>query len=99
MIEELALVLINSDRAMHGLPPVKSRDNIPDSDGYVENAKAVLKAMREPSEKMIDRFVSRALCVSIHGEGGWSEYAVNQWQAMIDAALNCETVAPQPQTR
>ena len=50
-------------------------------------AAAAIKAMREPSEAMIDRFVSRALCVSISGEGGWSEYARAQWQTMIDAAL------------
>lgn len=49
--------------------------------------KAVLEAVREPSNAMLDSFVSRALQVSIHGEGGWSEYGRNQWQAMIDAAL------------
>lgn len=54
---------------------------------YGIRARAAIKAMREPSPAMLDRFVSRALCVSIHGEGGWSEYGRNQWQAMIDAAL------------
>jgi len=30
---------------------------------------------------------SRALQVSIEGEGGWSAYGRNQWQAMLDAAI------------
>lgn len=37
----------------------------------------------EPTPAMIDRFVSRALQVSIHGEGGWSEYARSQWKQML----------------
>lgn len=41
----------------------------------------------EPTSAMIDRFVSRALQVSIHGEGGWSEYACNQWKQMVSAAI------------
>lgn len=51
-------------------------------------ARAAIMAMREPAEAMIDRFVSRALCVSVHGEGGWSNYGRGQWQTMIDGALN-----------
>lgn len=46
-----------------------------------------IAVMRVPTETMIDRFVSRALCVSVHGDGGWSQYAAEQWRAMIDAAL------------
>lgn len=45
---------------------------------------AVLEAMQEPSPAMLDRFVSRALCVSVSGEGGWSEYGRNQWAAMLE---------------
>ena len=56
-------------------------------DGWKEDATAAIKAMREPTPAMIDRFVSRALQVSIHSEGGWSDYARNQWQTMIDGAL------------
>lgn len=44
--ERLALVLINDDRAAAGLQPVSSRDTIPDSDGYVRNAQAILAALR-----------------------------------------------------
>lgn len=40
----------------------------------------------EPTDAMIDRFVSRALCVSVHGEGGWSNYARQQWAAMLAGA-------------
>ena len=56
-------------------------------DGWKGDASAAIAAMRAPTPAMIDRFVSRALCVSISGEGGWSDYALHQWQAMIDAAL------------
>lgn len=51
------------------------------------HARAAIEAMMEPTPAMIDRFVSRALCVSIHSEDGWSNYARNQWQAMIAGAL------------
>lgn len=64
--------------------------NMPFKGDYLDAATAALKALREPTPEMIDRFVSRALCVSIHGEGGWSEYARNQWQAMVDGALSGE---------
>ena len=45
----------------------------------------VLQAIREPTPAMIDAFVARALQVSVQGEGGWSEYARNQLQTMVDA--------------
>jgi len=47
----------------------------------------VLERLREPTPAMLDAFVSRALQVSIDGEGGWSAYGRNQWQAMLDAAI------------
>ena len=40
---------------------------------------------RDLTPEMVDRFVSRALCVSIHGDGGWSNYAMEQWKTMIEA--------------
>lgn len=40
----------------------------------------------EPTEAMIDRFVSRALCVSVSGDGGWSGYGRSQWSAMLAAS-------------
>ncbi len=49
-----------------------------------------LEALGEPTPKMIDRFVSRALCVSGHGDGGWSNYAREQWSAMLSAAIEGE---------
>jgi len=90
IIERAALAAINSDRVAGGLHPLTSRGNVPDSEGYVRNVHAILEAIREPSPAMIDRFVSRALQVSVSGEGGWSRYAVGQWQAMIDGALTGE---------
>ncbi len=56
----------------------------------VSQARAGLEAMREPTPAMIDRFVSRALCVSVHGDGGWSNYAREQWSAMLSAAIEGE---------
>ena len=43
--ERIALAILNSDRAMAGLPAAESRDEMPDSDGYVVNARAVLAAL------------------------------------------------------
>lgn len=51
-------------------------------------ARAAIEAMMDPTPAMIDRFVSRALCVSVHGDGGWSNYAREQWQTMVQAALS-----------
>ena len=45
--EAIALAILNSDRAMAGLPPTDNRANCPDSDGYVTNATAALAALRE----------------------------------------------------
>lgn len=47
---------------------------------------AVMDWMAEPSPAMIDRFVSRALQVSVQSEGGWSNYARQQWKTMLEAA-------------
>lgn len=44
-VEVVALAILNSDREMRGLPPVDSRADIPDSDGYVRNAEAAIKAV------------------------------------------------------
>lgn len=94
IVEIMALAALNRDRVAGGWPPVKSRDDIPDSHGYVEGARAALSALREhyavvpreASKAMLDAFVARALQVSVHGEGGLSEYGRNQWATMIAAA-------------
>lgn len=41
-------------------------------------------------KELFDAFVSRALQVSISGEGGWSEYARNQWKQMLAAILRSQ---------
>lgn len=43
-------------------------------------------APRDPTPAMLDAFVARALNVSVHGDGGWSNYGREQWRAMISAA-------------
>lgn len=40
----------------------------------------------EPTPEMLDVAVSYALNVSVHGEGGWSNYMRTIWQRMIAAA-------------
>lgn len=88
MIERVAKAIYEEDDPWHKAwpwPDLNESQGSPEP--YRRIAAAAIKAMREPSEAMLDRFVSRALCVSISGEGGWSEYARAQWQTMIDAAL------------
>lgn len=41
-VEAVALAILNSDRGMRGLDPLESRENVPDSDGYVTNATAAI---------------------------------------------------------
>ena len=57
-------------------------------DTWRKRAKAALSAMAEPTPAMLDRFVSRAPCVSVHGDGGWSNYGREQWRTMLSAALH-----------
>lgn len=45
IVEEVALAILNSDRGAGGWPPLASRDNVPDSEGYVRNARAVVAAV------------------------------------------------------
>jgi hypothetical protein len=87
MIERVALAILNSDRRAAGLTPAKSRDEIPDSDGYVRNAIAVINEMRVPTEEMIVAMHDGAM-------GGFGEdmgdaqrqYVVDCWADMIVAA-------------
>lgn len=44
VVEAVALAILNSDRGMRGLDPLESRENVPDSDGYVTNATAAITA-------------------------------------------------------
>lgn len=62
--------------------------------GATDAAKAALQALndagwvvvpKEATDAMVDRFVSRALQVSVANEGGWSAYGRNQYKAMIEA--------------
>lgn len=46
----------------------------------------------EPTPEMLDRFVSRALCVSVAGDGGWSNYAREQWATMLAASPSDPTI-------
>lgn len=93
--ERLALAILNSDRVAGGWPRIETRTHVLNSEGYLRNVDDVLAEIeaqgfvvvpREPTEAMIDRFVSRALNVSVHGDGGWSNYAREQWAAMLKAA-------------
>lgn len=45
--ETIALAILNSDRVAHGWRPRSSRENIPDSEGYVRNARDVIAALAD----------------------------------------------------
>lgn len=45
--ERVALAILNSDRVAGGLPELASRDDVPDSEGYVRNARAVIPIVLE----------------------------------------------------
>lgn len=64
-----------------------------DMEGTLDDATAALRAMETPTEAMIDRFVSRALQVSIGGGYTWSDYARDQWKAMIAGAFDADRAA------
>ena len=49
--------------------------------------RTVLERLREPSYVMKAAFTDRALRVSIGGGYTWYDYARDQWQAMLDAAV------------
>lgn len=93
MIERVAMAIKRARYYTPGLwSPKEVEEEIsrPLSSIEIGFARAAIEAMREPTEMMIDRFVSRALCVSVHGDGGWSDYGHEQWKAMIDEALKEE---------
>lgn len=54
LAEKVALVLINDDRAAAGLPPVESRDTVPDSDGYVRNALVVIPIILQSDQQQAE---------------------------------------------
>lgn len=47
VVERVALAILNSDRNAAGFPATGSRTTIPDSDGYVRNARAAIEALME----------------------------------------------------
>lgn len=82
VVERVALAILNSDREMAGLGPVCSRLNVPESDGYVVNAIAALKALRDPTPEMVDagnRTAGR--------EAQWHCSVDEIWSAMLSAAI------------
>lgn len=89
-LEKLALAILNSDRQMAGWPTAESRENIPYSDGYVVNAKAVLSALLPPSEGMIEA-MARALCHArglnpdtLYQHHEWEDWPVDERQEHTD---------------
>jgi hypothetical protein len=85
MIERLALAILNDDRNAAGLRPVEGRESIPDSEGYVRNARAVLTALLEPTPEMVAEAVDNAGPIGCCTHS--PETARETWQAMLNAAL------------
>lgn len=88
MIERLALAILNSDREAAGLPSFASRDTVPDSDGYVRNAHAVLTALREPTPRMRKAGEIEMKARHPNLDCFNDPFVDSTWQAMINAALN-----------
>jgi hypothetical protein len=55
--------------------------------GCCEDARAVINAMRTPTERMVRVGVEYALHASVHGEDGWPKYIIGKHQAMMSAAM------------
>lgn len=81
IVEILALSLLNDDRASAGFLPVDTRENVPDSEGYVRNARAILQSLHDNiTDEMAsagNSYINRPLT------SGPSVF-----QAMIKAAMN-----------
>lgn len=77
LVEAVALGLLNSDRAMAGLPPVKSREGIRDSDGYVVNARAIIpivqKAVEGECAALTARYYRREIGILMQQAAHWAE--------------------------
>ncbi len=92
--EVIALALLNDDRKAGGWPEVKSRETIPNSEGYPRNADAALAAIKQagfvvrPAEptgtmKRAGRYAIGAEPDSPADSEGAAE---NCYRAMIEAA-------------
>lgn len=82
MIERLALAMANSDAAMMDVPQLGSVEEFrydSDRETYIRLARAVLTALREPTPEML---------AQTGYDEGRNEAPLNNWQAMITAALN-----------
>lgn len=84
--ERLAAASRNKRCAYAGMEPPRVDHMIADAILAEIAAQGFVIVPRAPTEAMIDRFVSRALNVSVHGDGGWSNYAREQWAVMLKAA-------------
>lgn len=94
IIERMALAILNSDRTMRGLRTLESRDNVPDSGGYVVNARAALAAALEPLGE-----IAREIVIQIkrlpHGDGlPFPAYATAQAAGMDIASAENLILAP-----
>ena len=59
--EVIALALLNDDRKAGGWPEVKSREAIPNSEGYPRNADAALAAIKEAATEERVRAALKAI--------------------------------------
>lgn len=90
-IEIMALAILNSDRAAHGWPPVASRENIPDSEGYVRNARDVIAALADTGLAVVPVEPTEAMLIAAHEvkltvyRDGKDHSTVPRWKAMIEA--------------
>lgn len=89
LIQTIALVILNSDRAAGGWPVVESRDGIPNSDGYARNAEAVLTALHDAGYAIVPREPTEAMQEAGQRAKEADPYPANAqiYRAMIRAAI------------
>jgi hypothetical protein len=87
VIEIMALAILNSDREAHGWPPVASRENIPDSEGYVRNARDVIAALADTGLAVVPVEPTEAMLTA--GQDAWLDDPARRsstlYRAMIES--------------
>tara|TARA_Y100000296_G_scaffold61326_1_gene71113 strand:- start:244 stop:600 length:357 start_codon:yes stop_codon:yes gene_type:complete len=87
--EVIALALLNDDRKAGGWPEVKSRETIPNSEGYPRNADAALAAIKQAGFVVVRAVPTEAMVeagdAAFYDDDG-SESLARTYRAMIEAS-------------
>lgn len=80
MVERVARALAAAD-GMHPEAVSNDEDQVPGWTLYVDDARAAIEAMREPTDAMTDAIWEET------ADPCWRENAIKAWQAGVDVAL------------